>query len=240
METNPALPGFFGKLPQVGDFVRRGLPGEFLTPWDAWLQQGLLLSRERLAERWLDAYLKGPLWRFALSADLCGPAAWLGVLMPSVDRVGRYFPLTVAGRIPPGTNLFVLADRSDAWFAAIERRMLEALEDEEPRLDALEAALREALPPSGPVAAAVPTDTRAEDPARGVEVPLPEVGQVAAASPDLLSALAGGSCSLWWTAGSEYVEPCLRCFDRLPPPEGFWRFLVADPALASAPETAAP
>jgi len=37
-----------------------------------------------------------PVWRFYLSAGLCGPGAACGVFMPSVDRAGRHFPLTLA------------------------------------------------------------------------------------------------------------------------------------------------
>jgi type VI secretion system protein ImpM len=41
-------------------------------------------------------YLTFPVWRFLLPVGVLGSTAWTGVLMPSVDRVGRYFPLTLA------------------------------------------------------------------------------------------------------------------------------------------------
>ena len=87
--------GFYGKLFSTGDFVRRGFPVEIYELWDPWLQQGLLHSRAALGEHWLDAYLSAPIWRFVLAPGLAGDAAWVGAMMPSVDRVGRYFPLTV-------------------------------------------------------------------------------------------------------------------------------------------------
>jgi type VI secretion system protein ImpM len=87
--------GFFGKVPSHGDFVSRRLPADFVAPWDAWLQAGLADSRVRLGDGWLPIYLNSPIWRFALGAGVCGPQAWAGVMMPSVDRVGRYFPLTL-------------------------------------------------------------------------------------------------------------------------------------------------
>jgi type VI secretion system protein ImpM len=88
--------GFLGKIPARGDFVRVGLPREFADAWDAWMERMLAASRSALGEDWLSAWLEGPVWRFALSAGTCGPDAVLGLWMPSVDRVGRYFPLTVA------------------------------------------------------------------------------------------------------------------------------------------------
>ena len=37
--------GFYGKLPARGDFVRAGLPRDFIDPWDAWLQSVIAGSR---------------------------------------------------------------------------------------------------------------------------------------------------------------------------------------------------
>ena len=42
--------------------------------------------------RWIDAYNRAPIWRFWLGADFCGEAM-IGAFMPSVDGVGRAFPL---------------------------------------------------------------------------------------------------------------------------------------------------
>jgi type VI secretion system protein ImpM len=88
--------GFYGKLPSQGDFVSRRLPWEFTSAWDEWLQQGLQASRTALGARWLEVYLAAPVWRFQLAPGLCGPQGWRGLFFASVDRVGRYFPLTLA------------------------------------------------------------------------------------------------------------------------------------------------
>lgn len=88
--------GFFGKLPARGDFVRAGLTRGFIEPWDSWLRQVMPASRGILGETWTAAWLEAPVWRFALPPGLCGPDAALGLWMPSVDRIGQYFPLTLA------------------------------------------------------------------------------------------------------------------------------------------------
>ena len=44
----PALPGFYGKIPLLGDFVSRRLPRHFIEPWDSWLQSAFAASREQL------------------------------------------------------------------------------------------------------------------------------------------------------------------------------------------------
>ena len=93
--------GFFGKLPSHGDFLRRQVSDAFVGVWDGWLQECLAASRAELGDRWLDVYLTSPVWRFACAAGTCGPAPVVGVMVPSVDRVGRYFPLTLVAELPP-------------------------------------------------------------------------------------------------------------------------------------------
>jgi len=125
MTQPPAHGGLFGKLPARGDFVRLGLPGGFVAPWDAWLRTVIPASRERLGPDWLPAWLEAPVWRFSLAAGLCGADAVVGVLLPSVDRVGRYFPLTLAVLPARGG-----AEASDAWLDAAEAAGFAALEQD--------------------------------------------------------------------------------------------------------------
>ena len=95
--TDPGPPGWHGKLPALGDFASRRLGPEFIEPWDGWLAAGLHALRSTASDHWLQHYLASPSWRFLLQPGvLPGAQAWAGVLMPSVDRVGRYFPFTMA------------------------------------------------------------------------------------------------------------------------------------------------
>ena len=91
-----AAVGFCGKLPARGDFVAAGLPRRFVEPWHDWMQTMLASSRRAFGEDWAKAWNEAPIWRFALPPGWCGPAAALGLWMPSIDRIGRQFPLTVA------------------------------------------------------------------------------------------------------------------------------------------------
>ena len=90
------VPGWYGKLPALGDFAGRRLPPLFVEPWDHWLASGMAFWRQG-DDAWPRAFLAAPTWRFALGADVpfVHSPGYVGVLMPSVDRVGRYFPLTV-------------------------------------------------------------------------------------------------------------------------------------------------
>ncbi len=116
--------GFYGKIPSEGDFVSRRLPWEFTSVWDAWLQQGMQASKEALGPRWLELYLSAPIWRFQIAPGVCGTQGWRGLFFASVDRVGRYFPLTLAFAEPAMTG----ASASHAALVAEEAAWL-AVED---------------------------------------------------------------------------------------------------------------
>jgi len=113
--------GWYGKLPASGDFVTRRLPPAFIEPWDAWLNRMLTGSRERMGAGWRDAFLSAPAWRFVLSPGIIGPHGWAGLLVPSVDAVGRYFPLTIASQLPAkGIDPVTTVARAHNWYAEVE------------------------------------------------------------------------------------------------------------------------
>ncbi|MEM8799791.1 MAG: type VI secretion system-associated protein TagF [Pseudomonadota bacterium] len=120
--------GMFGKLPSKGDFWRRRLPQSFVDPWDSWLQSGLTAARANLSEDWLERYLESPVWHFWLPAEVCDKSSWLGVMLPSVDRVGRYFPFTIAFELPARTNPFLILALGTRWREDIETLALSVLD----------------------------------------------------------------------------------------------------------------
>ncbi|HXT81674.1 MAG TPA: type VI secretion system-associated protein TagF [Acetobacteraceae bacterium] len=145
--------GFYGKLPARGDFVQAGLSRDFTDPWHAWLQTVIAGSRTIMGESWLPAFLEAPVWRFALTDGLCGKSCVLGLMLPSVDRVGRYFPLTIAAL---ATHPLFDEASADAWLDQCETIGRLALDEDAPpeRLTALLSAADapgEALPRRGSV-----------------------------------------------------------------------------------------
>lgn len=145
--------GWYGKLPALGDFASRRLPPGFISAWDDWLQRSLAASRRVLGERWLDRYLQSPVWRFLLGPGTCGDGAWAGVLMPSTDRVGRYFPLTIAAPVPWQGDALAQLVAAQAWFDTIEQAALSVLD-----VHFTPDALDRALPPHPPISGAVLPD----------------------------------------------------------------------------------
>ena len=104
------------------------MPSVFSESWDRWLQSAIAGSRERLGGRWRDTYLSMPIWRFVLSPGMLTPNAWAGIMVPSVDAVGRYFPLAVASALPSASlNIVATLMAAEPWFDEIEAIALSAI-----------------------------------------------------------------------------------------------------------------
>jgi type VI secretion system protein ImpM len=89
-------PGYHGKLPSRGDFVGAGLSTPLVTAWNNWIGACLLDSRTVFGDEWIGLWLVAPVWHFALPPGQLGPLTTSGIMLPSVDKVGRYFPLLLA------------------------------------------------------------------------------------------------------------------------------------------------
>jgi type VI secretion system protein ImpM len=213
--------GFYGKLPMRGDFLSARLPQSFIAPWDDWLQRAIATSRELLGEAWLPAYLSAPIWRFLLAGGVCGRHAVIGVLMPSVDKVGRYFPLAVAAALPVEGAPFALLGVAGAWFEAVERLALSAL-DEGADFAAFEREAEAIAAPPVPAEPGVVFHAGAAPAAR-----LAGPCAIAGAAPALLDVLPLllGCWSLWWTGESDDAVSSLIVAAGLPPADGFAAFL---------------
>lgn len=189
--------GFYGKLPAHGDFIERGWSGGGVQAWDDWLQRALAISREQLGDSWLDHYLTSPLWRFGLSAGCIDEHHWLGVLCPSVDRVGRYFPLVIGTELETPCQLATAMFGADDWFAGLEHLALAALEQP---LDAEQLLTQlQALPPA-PCTQTVPATTADAGIYCASAQPLPQLLEWQWRS-------ASAAASLWRTLGSQAVLP---------------------------------
>ena len=136
----------YGKMPSLGDFFRLEAQPHFVTPWDAWAQATLTAARGTLGAAWQAAYLSAPIWRFALAPGVAGAQGVVGVLMPSVDRVGRQFPLTLYAQTGAGEQapLRTLAGQGPL-LAALEHLALDCLDDAMTR-EALQARLETLTP----------------------------------------------------------------------------------------------
>ena len=115
-------PGYFGKVPARGDFITCRIQPEMAERWDAWLGMLTVAVREQSGPAWPDVWLTAPLWHFALAPGVLSERGAAGVLVASVDKVGRMFPFTIIG---PSAGI-----PAEGWSDEAERLVLGSLDDE--------------------------------------------------------------------------------------------------------------
>jgi type VI secretion system protein ImpM len=216
--------GFYGKIPSKGDFIQRRLDRKFTQHWDSWLQSCMENSRAKLGERWLQMYLVSPIWRFALAKNILSENMIVGVVIPSVDSVGRHFPFTLATEITSQVNLYQFAIEQDEWFETLEDLALDGL-SEDFNLENFEEKLESYPEPkySAPAKLIQQTDRRIgwqHEGLSSLELLTSGLAKYVNESPD--------QESFWWTAGSDNIEPtCLR-YNGLPPQDDFAALLSGE------------
>jgi type VI secretion system protein ImpM len=201
-------PGWFGKLPGLGDFASRRLPPPFVRGCDEWLQDMLAAARDALGTAWFDEhYLHAPPWRFWIGPGLLGSRCWAGLLAPSVDRVGRQFAFIVAEATarPPHGLATALAAR--AWFGAIEALQRRLLGDHLDS-DGVERAFAAVAPLARDAAA-----DEAQQLAHELLRPFPS----------------RAPCSIWWRGGAAEAAQ-FYSFGSMPPAAAFIEFIGGEAA----------
>jgi type VI secretion system protein ImpM len=207
----------FGKLGAKRDFIALATPRRFLEMWEPWVQGCMSASRHQLGAEWQNAFLTAPVWRFWLGADIAG-ATVAGAIMPSVDGIGRYYPLTLLAVAEPSYSIPPPdLDAQDQWFAAAEEFLLSTL-DQAKSFEDISAGL-DALP--APVmVASVGNSTEV------LAIGDAMVGTVTAGKtfPDSLLMLrqnnhgSSAAASFWWTEGGGDFPPMALCSRGMPNP----------------------
>ncbi|GLR15298.1 type VI secretion system-associated protein TagF [Chitinimonas viridis] len=243
MSQDLPIAGWYGKMPSLSDFASRRLDSTFIDAWDSWLRTSLLASREKLGQAWLERYLNARVWRFLLAPGVCGQPAYAGVMMPSVDGVGRYYPLTVCAPLSSAWAARLARAEGQCWFDQIETIALAALSRNLSPEQLDEALARVPMP-------------RAQNEDAQLDNAVLQLAdawrlQGGQASQSLLSGgrslndvfgslgrqtvtrLCEGK-SLWWVGSREQDALRLVRFDNMPPPYAYAQFLAGAAAEATA------
>jgi type VI secretion system protein ImpM len=207
--------GLYGKLPSYGDFVHRNLPSHFITMWDDWLQLFVASSKEQIGDNWLDIYLTSPIWRFVLSAGVIDENHWAGIVLPSVDQVGRYYPFSIAIPLNNDINPLEFMSSNGRWFTYIEELALQALDGQLSLEELLEQGNHDAIlvPATYSKTGQQPQGTNQHINFQFAEE-LPVNVYAHLLDSTLIATL--NSYSVWSTTGSENILPCLFTVKNIP------------------------
>lgn len=221
MNKNVARFGCFGKMRSCGDFVSRHVPHAIQERFDQWLEEGLAETRERLKQQWLDYYLTSPIWRF-LIRDSISDATLFGNMMPSLDKVGRYYPLLIISTLGNEALLDL------AQCEAIEELMLDTLTNslEINELDERLQTLSQDSFAGGKVSVAGIVEGSGKDLEQGArEIANRLCSDFFSHEDEIISPnvfyheteAERDYSSIWWTRGSEHMGPTVLLCHDLPP-----------------------
>lgn len=228
----PGSVGFFGKLPGMGDFVQRRLPGAFVSAWDTRFEAAVSAARADFGDTWRSLWQAAPVWRFALMPGVCGVQAWVGVTGPSVDRVGRSFPMVLAAPLTEAETFRRIVREGDAWFESLESACRGA--DATPTAESFDATVaavpgpRDWLTDRAP-AAADPADWSAAEVWR---MPWRVDADDSRLAAWLEACMGANDGCLWWTHGGSRVPSSAVLTHGLPQPHDYPAFLDATRAPA--------
>jgi type VI secretion system protein ImpM len=156
-------------------------------------------------------------------------------MVPSVDRVGRYFPLTLVVELPEDISVFAAATDSAPFFDSAERLLIETLAADYVDFEAFDERVislaDELLPLTSqrkvvldPAAASILNG----DAQTSWQVPIGSTEDLAPVFGQLLShrlSAVYDPLVLWWTEGSSMVEPSCLIAKGLPRPDAFGALL---------------
>lgn len=101
--TMTKLQGWMGKLPCAGDFLSHGLPCGVAGQLDDWISLNLLRMNEN-RPGWPELYFQSPARGFVIEDGVTlhrqETERVIGILMPSVDAVGRPYPFMLLQAMP--------------------------------------------------------------------------------------------------------------------------------------------
>lgn len=228
MTNEESIVGYFGKIPSKGDFLTQLLPRNFTDPWDAWLREVLAHGKSVLGDNWMEYYLTAPLYHYALSSGVCGNQNWLGVMMPSVDSVGRYFPMTICKSFSSSSNPLDLIESEKKWLENAEKLLLFCLDENFSRaeLDHQLSQLQVEDSDETTITLKKATMNRFEDSAWNF--PVHEKENVSVIYPELVNSMLSTfytSYSVWRTQGSDNLPPSFMVSEGLPPYKSVTAFI---------------
>lgn len=207
----------YGKLPAHGDFVTRNCAKEIILSLEKWLLPGLDACQQRWQHGWPDIYLRSPIWRFALSANTVFEFPCLGIVMASVDKSGRHFPLTLILPLDRDAVLFECFDQAQSWFEAIEARALYTLQTGK-TIDELVDILAEVEAPTLYLADSFPNVEALDAPVFNLQTVANSPSSQSGFLLELFLRQHRSNFSLWWTLGSEQHSPHFLFTEGVPTP----------------------
>lgn len=218
----------FGKIRGKGDFVSRNLDYQVQEYLDSWLQEAFTFSQKQIGDEWLKHYLTSPIWRFIVRIEDMDKDM-VGFMMPSIDKVGRYYPLFMLEVFDEGKlSNDELHCKS---FEELEELAMSTLDGSDISAQFFEALNQSGFPLFHELSPVSEILHRLG--AGSEEIEDDVMSYLWQESPSYSSyefevGKASDVTGIWWTEGSQSIGPSLVYCAGLPPVEGFSAMLDGD------------
>ncbi len=196
---SPSL-AWYGKLPSAADFVGRRMPHALESEWDTWIRSGLDQLRHDGGDKWQEKFVRCPTWFFMYPTRMQGMVA-IGAIAPSIDRMGRYYPITVMAFSPTPAKGFGDGAKIAQFFSGVRSAIVDARRIPLPveQFDQRIAQLTHPFEPSAPQNSLI-GDILSELEAAGVQVTDSSISLPGLDWRNLVTAKT--DTSLWWVSPS--------------------------------------
>lgn len=240
MDMNAMRLGCFGKIRNCGDFISRHVPYAIEQSFTQWLEAGLVETKERFQQQWLDFFLTSPVWNFVIDKPDSAPVI-VGTMMPSMDKVGRYYPLIVVQTINQegGLNVSLLEEVETLMLSTLDKgveqeQFIQALDQLNENAET-ESRLKKQRQGHIPLSQlrAVFTEGNQQVTETVTKLLIDQNGLMPTENqmPNLYrheSEISGNLSSIWWTKGSEHMSPTVLLCQGFPPIAGIHATLDGD------------
>jgi|GEM_PF-995174 type VI secretion system protein ImpM len=232
--------GCFGKIRNCGDFISRHVPCAIEQIFTEWLEAGLVETKERFQQQWLDYFLTSPVWNFVID-EPDSEQVIVGTMMPSMDKVGRYYPLIVLQTISQdcGLNVSLLEEVETLMLSTLDKgveqeqfvQALDQMNANNELDDDSKDQRQECIPISQLRAVCANSTPRAAETVVRLWPEQDSGISAAKETPKLYrheSETSGNPSSIWWTKGSENMGPTGLLCQGFPPIAGIHATLDGD------------
>lgn len=121
--------GVYGKLPCIGDFFHRGLGPDTINNLHEFHSQCLYALQQQQPNLWRTGFDQQGIWQVYFPKGALATNAFVGVLCPSQDRVGRAFPITALVSIPSYLSSFIFSPPFSECLAKLQTVIAASVHD---------------------------------------------------------------------------------------------------------------
>jgi len=221
LNNNRLIAGYYGAISSEPQHIQDNMLRDFTSTWADWSNSIIRSLGFEDDHRAIAEYLASPVYRYTLSAGVCGELPYIGVMLPSLDSNGAPFPFTICAPLHKNCNPFTEQSRFEDWYLAAEKSILSS---REPGFESseLEAWMLHLDKIYEEISVQPPSKSKSPNGNGQLAIRVSDDGKPPTKNSyqNLLNTLLSEVCfaySIWRTPGNQSVAPSMLLSQGLPP-----------------------